>query len=281
MIERSQLFFHDQTPRALGSLTLAGTLKSSRGTGRARMRVYGQRALVLLVAGSGRYRDASGTRARVEAGDALLVFPALPHGYGPRAGEHWDEIYLCFDGPIFDLWEAQGLLDSANPIARVEPEAMFGRLQTLAQTPRPTSERENWEQLAQLLAILAEIFPPRAVVPGQAWLQEARAELGANLGEPLALAEVARRVGKSYGAFRREFARAQGVSPGQYRAAERLKAARILLERGEMTNAAIARSLGYGDEAHFSKAFKIGVGHSPRAWKKLRPEGLEPPAQAL
>ena len=265
MIERSQLYFHDETPRALGRLTLAGTLKNSRGL--SQMRVFGQRALVLLVAGAGRYHDARG-QYDVSAGDAVLVFPRLPHRYGPRAGADWDEIYLCFDGPIFDLWESEGILDSKRPLARVDVGATFAAMRALGEMARPSDDAENWAQLQILLGLLLKLFPPQPHQNEPDWLSEARALLGANLSAPLAMPDVARAVGLSYAAFRREFVALAGVSPLQFRAGKRLEAARVLLERGEMTNAAIARNLGYGDEAHFSKAFKRATGRSPRAWKR-------------
>ena len=266
MIERSQLFFHDETPRALGRLTQASLLKSSRGM--RQMRVFGQRALVLLVAGSGSYRDANGLRQTVEAGDALLVFPFLAHRYGPGADESWDEIYLCFDGPIFDLWEREAMWDATRPIARVEIAPLFAKISALCQQPRPASDAENWEQLQALLGILVEIFPPRARQSEAAWLGEARALLTANLNQTLEMPAVARQIGRSYAAFRREFTAATGVSPLQYRTQKRLEVAQTLLQRGEMTGATIARNLGYNDEAHFSKAFKKATGLSPRAWKR-------------
>ena len=73
----------------------------------------------------------------------------------------------------------------------------------------------------------------------------------------------ARPVARTPGGTRRA-----GVSPLQFRARKRLEAARVLLQRGEMTGATIARNLGYNDEAHFSKAFKRATGCSPRAWKQ-------------
>ena len=271
MIEASQLLLHDETPRALGRLTLAGTLKNSRGV--RQMRALGQRALVILVAGEGRYRDANGLRCNMAAGDALLIFPALPHRYGPGAGQSWDEIYLCFDGPIFDVWEREGMWDAARPLARIESgeiASKVARLRALCEQQRPGGAAENWQQLETLLNLLIEIFPPRARDVQAVWLRDARALLATDLGEALEMPSVARQVGRGYAAFRRDFAALTGVSPLQYRARKRIEAAQTLLERGEMTSAAIARNLGYNDEAHFSKAFKKATGLSPRAWKQSR-----------
>lgn len=75
------------------------------------MRVLGSYALVYVVGGGGEYSDARGTRRQVSEGDLIWVFPDIPHAYGPARGGRWDEIYLVFDGPVFDLWRQRGLLD--------------------------------------------------------------------------------------------------------------------------------------------------------------------------
>src|SRR4051812_49006260 len=113
LISQTELFFQDETPRPLGRLTLAGAIqKVSGGVGdmSRQMRVFGRYAIVLVVDGQGSYRDALGTKREINAGDAILIFPELAHSYGPRVGQHWDEIYFCFDGPIFDLWRTERLL---------------------------------------------------------------------------------------------------------------------------------------------------------------------------
>jgi hypothetical protein len=88
----------------LGTIRLAAFLKNSLGTGRERLRIYGSYALVYLLAGSGHYRDANGNARAVAAGDLIWVYPDLGHEYGPWKGERWDEFFVVFDGPIFDLW---------------------------------------------------------------------------------------------------------------------------------------------------------------------------------
>ena len=49
-------------------------------------------------------------------GDVVLVLPERAHWYGPGRGRTWDELYLVFDGPVFDLWRGTGVLDEAHPV---------------------------------------------------------------------------------------------------------------------------------------------------------------------
>jgi AraC-like DNA-binding protein len=272
MIERSQFFFVDETPRPLGRLTLAGTNKDSGGVGRNTLRVYGRFAVVLLVSGSGEFRDARGFKSDVVAGDCLLVFPEVGHAYGPKSGTHWSEIYLCFDGPIFELWRREALLDVARPIHHVASwREVFQRLESFVDEARPGSIDEHLAQLNRFLAILGELVSlPVVGDDSPRWLESAKARLRGGLGETLQPANVAREVGMSYESFRKQFQRETGVSPARFRDLARIEAAQTLLESGALKNAAIARGLGFRDEAHFARRFRELMGISPRAWKNQR-----------
>lgn len=272
-IPRSRLFFRDETPRPLGRLALAGELRGSNGVDPKKPRVLGRYALILLARGAGLYRDARGRKTPVVAGQAILVFPELAHAYGPSARGDWDEIYVCFDGPIFDLWRAEGLLDSERPVFEPASPRCFGELRNVLESPRPLSVAAHLEQLQRFLALLSQMLPLDDA-PGarMSWLERAQAVLGSNLEKPDVLRDAANAAGQSYETFRKNFAREAGVSPSRFRDARRLEAAKTLLLRGEMTNAAIARSLGFRDEAHFSRRFKQLTTQTPRDFRRAAQE---------
>lgn len=273
-INCDRLFFSDETPRPLGRLMLAGMQHRSGGLNPRSLRVYGRYALVILCGGAGFYRDANGFKTEVVTGDAMLIFPELPHAYGPRPskarGGVWNEIYLCFDGPIFDLWRREQLLGDSQPVRKLENWSQNAQtLSDLAQKPRPTTASEHWEQLQSVLAILAswsELQNPN-FSSEPAWLSRAKAVLESNLDQNVSGETVARAAGLSYESFRKQWAQKTGISPAKYRAQKRLEAAKILLEAGQMTQGAIARSLGLRDEAHLSRRFRDFYGQSPRQWK--------------
>ncbi|RYG47723.1 hypothetical protein EON79_06540, partial [bacterium] len=93
----SRLLFQDDGATPLGALPLAGIDIESRGVSSRPMRVFGAYALVLILEGGGRFMDALGTKAKVQAGDLLVLFPEVPHAYGPKRAERgparWDEMY--------------------------------------------------------------------------------------------------------------------------------------------------------------------------------------------
>lgn len=83
---------------------------------------------------------------------------------------------------------------------------------------------------------------------------------------PWTLPVLAAEVGASRSALAERFPKAIGQTPMQYLARRRLEVAASLLNDGA-TVAAVARQVGYGSEAAFSRAFKRSTGVTPSAWR--------------
>lgn len=233
------------------------------------MRVFGQYAIVLLVSGGGYYRDIFGTHQKVKTGDLIFVFPEIAHSYGPTSDSQWDEIYVCFDGEIFDLWRQHNLLNPQQPVIAVNKwRGILEKLTALLEDERPTNQAEQLNQLHRFLAILGEVVPEAKPRTEPEWLLRAKSILQSELNRDLNGEELAQRVGLSYETFRKSFARECGVSPAQYRSGQRIEAAKTLLESTAMTHGAIARSLGFRDEAHFARRFKEVAMQTPRDYRR-------------
>ena len=78
---------------------------------------------------------------------------------------------------------------------------------------------------------------------------------------------MSRTVGKCESLFSSEFKRMTGFPPAAFIAHCRIQKARELLEKGDMSIAAIARTLGYSSAAHFSSQFRLFCGMSPRKYR--------------
>jgi len=254
-----------------GEVSLAGTIADSRGTGRSRMRVFGQWALVYLVAGRGVYRDERGCREEVEAGRWILVFPEIAHSYEPAGKEKWHEIYVGFRGPVFEAWRQSGCFDPARPVGRWLPpakgvrafERFFRRIQRRDCT--------SLEAVCLWQNLLADILgpPPRPAEAHPDWLEMALDRLARSEPEPAgSLQKIARDCGLGYESFRKKFEQAVGVPPGRYVMERRMEHARRLMAMRHFTNKEIAELLGFCDEFHFSKAFSRFTGRTPREFRK-------------
>lgn len=253
----------------MGAVTLAGQSRANRGINRTSMRVLGSYALVYVLAGRTEFGDGRGLRRTLGAGDAFLLFPDVAHFYDPGAGEPWDDIWLVFNGPGFDQWRKEGLLDPADPVWHVEP-VDFWRQRIAGVLTGGSGPAASLVEVGRLLALLAEMRAERAggyaANRHEPWLKAVCARLEAAEAPP-DWAEVARECGLNYEQFRKKFTAATGVPPAHYRLTKRIDRAAARLRADDTPLKEIAAELGFCDEFHFSKLFKRRTGLSPSAYR--------------
>ena len=253
----------------LGEITLAGTISKSRGIRRDEPRVFGQWAIVYLVAGSGNYHDARGIDVPLRAGDMILVFPEVAHSYGPEPGGIWNELYVCFRGPVFESWRDAELFDVRNPVFHWKAphigleilQPFFSKLNQPGQSMLESVTM--WQQ------ILSRIFSPRSIRNAReyrpAWFLQAVDLLERSAADDeKTLRSIAEACGMGYESFRKKFANLAGESPARYALMRRIERAQQLLARHRFTNKELAEMLGFHDEFHFAKTFKNLTGKTPR-----------------
>ncbi|MDR3710537.1 MAG: AraC family transcriptional regulator [Capsulimonadaceae bacterium] len=255
---------------APGRIAGAAIMSGGRGVGRRALRVFGQYAIVYLLDGSGSFREAGGATSPVIAGDCLFVYPDIPHGYGPGRGERWTEIYVVFDGPVFDFWRECGLLNPLRPVVHIEPIAEWlGRIEEIV---APAEDVDSSTTIARFLTLLTEIAVKGglsgAQSPGEAWYDVAQRALATELGAEISIHDVAARAGMSYETFRKRFTARAGVSPARYRSEKRVDAAKEILTRSDLPVQQIAAYLGYSNEFNFSRRFREITGVSPRGYRR-------------
>ena len=260
-----------------GEISLMGTVADSDGTGGSRMRVFGQWAFVYSVSGRCFYEDERGGRREVEPGGWILVFPDLAQAYRPTSGDRWDELYVCFRGPVFEAWREVGCFDPRRTTGLWLPPAegvkVFKNFFQQIQSKGCSSLKAVclWQEL------LAEIvgLPAGASLKRDGWVEKAldfleNPEMGCD-GD--SIRHAAQVCGMGYESFRKKIESAVGMPPGRYVLARRIERARRLLAIQSLTNAQIAGMLGFHDEFHFSKTFSRFTGSSPREFRQLALEG--------
>jgi AraC family transcriptional regulator len=117
---------------------------------------------------------------------------------------------------------------------------------------------------AVIFEVLAQIvrWPTRDKVPAF-WLRQVRDLIEGNVGSQLSLRKIADRVGMHPGHLARGFRRHYQCSVGEYLRKVRVEAAMRLIVQARMPLVEIATSLGFYDQSHFTRAFRMRTGTTP------------------
>jgi AraC-like DNA-binding protein len=122
--------------------------------------------------------------------------------------------------------------------------------------------------LACLLKLDGTVEPPARGGLAAWQLRAATEYLEETLDGDLRLQDLADRVGLSCSYFSRGFRQATGLAPHQWVVRARVDRAQRLLLDSTLSLAEIALSLGFCDQAHFTRTFSKAVGASPGAWRR-------------
>ena len=217
--------------------------------------------------------DAGGEARAVSRSLSATYVPAdMPMSmkvHGPTEVRHLD---VHFDierlGPVAGLDEAS---------AR-SPRLMFtdGRIQRFARLleqaclrARPPLGLYGDTLLTALVA--AAFAPPKAEARRSAMsdrqLQIAIDYMHERCAEIIRLADLADLTGLTESYFCHAFKAATGVPPHRWQLEERVRKAKSMIGRGGLPLSEIATSLGFTDQAHFTRVFRQLAGATPTKWR--------------
>jgi AraC-like DNA-binding protein len=242
--------------------------------------------LVWLLSGSARWREhATAPELSLAPGHILLVprgardefrwDPTVPtrHGYA--------HFMLCDPGctgspPDTSNWPR---LRPVGPLA-----GLLDYLVWLGTEPSP-DWRERCEEVITLLVRIHTRGPvpdpaPAAAPPAVAAALAHVRRVWQEGMRPVALADLAAAAAVSRSHLAREFMRAFGVGAVGGLELVRLSRAATLLSRSNLTVTEVAAACGFPDPLHFSRRFRAMYGRSPRAYRGVGGEPVDPVAAA-
>ena len=276
---KSGMLMRQTAAHPLGRLTRAGLHIDFCPATPMPMRFWDTFALVYVLAGQGQFHDETGLSLSLRPGDLLLMFPGHGYNYQQDRRHLWSEFWLQFQGPIFDLWRQQKILNPSRPIYHLTPiEKWLTRFEDLV---RPRSTRRVGhvlQQLCRLQELLADVLMEgsgrKNERPQNIWFAQATALLDKQpIDGSASWDAISAQMGISYDRFRKRFVQLAGVSPAKYLMARRLETACTMLQDRTLGLKEIARACGFCDVFHFSKRFKQGVRLTPTEYREHKLHG--------
>jgi len=231
----------------------------------------GEYVIGMVLAGGMEVRRGA-ERHRFAPGDLCAWDPSARHAGRPWRSPCWEARLIVLELPgvedlVRDPEGAGGDVAFAAP--RVRDRALGRRfLELHAALEWPAWQLERETLLQEWLCALAGGAPvaaaPRAARRDPA-LRRACEVLGADLAHNVTLTEVAAAAGASRHRLTRLFRAAYGLPPHRFQLAQRVRAARRLLERGA-TPAEAAQETGFFDQSHLHRHFTRTLGITPGAY---------------
>ena len=259
----------------LGTIRLASFIENGLGSGKGKLRRYPSYALVCLIDGRGYYRDDAGFSGEVLPGDLIWVCPSVAHDYGPSPQHFWNEFFVVFEGPVFDLWENKKMFAEFPPVQHLQAAHLWvDRLKTICQTSTQTPNG-SIAAIVELQAVLSDLIVLQAenYEPDERWLISAAHVLEQYSQPNESVSKIAKQFGLSYETFRKKFRVRFGVSPQRYHARWLMQKAIVLLNQENLSVKEAASRLGFCDEFYFSRAFRKITGRSPSSFHS-RKQGI-------
>ena len=235
--------------------------KCEYSTGRG---LYG---LVYVLKGRAEYRFLGGARVTVTDGDVIFLSPDAAYSimtekdfchYTVNFHLHEEGSSPCFENGSYCI------LQGANT---EQIRRSFSGLVSLWSLKKSGYEMQAIGKLYELMSLFYFDFYNTQRVGGGQRLKPAREYVERNFNEPLSLLELARLSDMSVTNFRREWKKAYGDTPLQYRDGLRLYYAKEYLSSGYYTVSEIAGKCGFDDSNYFSRFFKRQTGLSPMEYK--------------
>ena len=250
-------------------------------------------ALYIVRSGRGTHQI-DGVPFGIARGDVYLLPPGTLHAYTGYDHLEIDAFYfplrLWSEEELRALREVSGfwqlVLESATRRLHLRPEA-HRQVEDWINEMRAESARSERVTPFLLRALLfrllttvaragsenaaspnARLTPDEATRGTQPGLSDLISWCEANVERDISVAQMAGRLFLSPAHFARLWKREMGVPPAAYLRRLKLERARFLLEHSAQSVTHIARSVGFGSVAHFSRSFRACYGVSPLQFRR-------------
>lgn len=223
----------------------------------------------------------SGQRHLVENGRFFYIPPGVQHAFIESSGRK--PLCLAID---FTLTSRQSKRHVTRRLSQLDLNEIRRALLKLGRwkTDRETIEPREAAAVLDALDVLlhaAELLPTRRSPNIHPILQKARRLLDQPEVDPLALSELARKIGYQPAYLNRILKQVCGLTLGQLRNEHRMERASRLLLSGKVNIAEVAMESGFADPNYFSRWFRKQSGRTPMEYRDdMTDKGVQVPSLA-
>jgi len=224
--------------------------------------------MTILFVGDVTYINEKGEKFQLKPGDLVFRHPYKEHTMIRNNVKHGVEFMLRLPYYIFNNLVGLGIIDGESEVVNIDMDQLL--IDTLTEfiyklgsyTPNelPLFIIET-QKLFYFLNTRKELGINSEFIRSN--MNKACQYLSKDFKQKLLIPELARKLGLGYSHFRKEFVKAVGISPKEYRIRKRIAAADNMLRSKNYSLQETAVELGYPDFASFAKQYKKYTGHSP------------------
>ena len=244
--------------------------------------------IVLILSGEGVHLTGE-SAAKIRAGDVLLIYPGISHGYDRTAtlglvNLVYDPHKLALpllDGQLMPLFErlftprrSVAPETVTRPLLHLDADetaAMADKISRLAAELGSNRPGRNFLSMAIFMEIIAELCRSEGATEEPAGSEfligDAIRYMYDHLDEPIEVDRLPEVVNMSRRSFFRRFRKATGCTPGEYLKELRFRKVVELLRRTDLSIAEIALRSGFCDGNYICRLFRERLGTTPRRFR--------------
>ena len=211
-----------------------------------------------LIEGEGLASFNNGSVQHVHEGDCVVVTPDTSNAFGSTDDKNYLEDTLLFVGSVADSLCAAGVLTTG--VFHIGTQRRLLKIAEMSRDPSGPAQINANIALQQLLmdiyhSNIRDILKADAISKVISEIRDAPARWWT-------VDELVEISGRSYSSLRRDFVARTGLCPKSYIEQFKMHNAMEMLHHG-ISIADTAKALGYQDEYHFARRFKMHFGISP------------------
>lgn len=211
----------------------------------------------------------------IEAGQGFLLCPQQISSYYADYDAPWTYTWIEFDGLRARECMTLAGLSEAQPIYKPGAKHGSNGLERCFMDLIDTAGQASIRLVGLGMILLDEIIQTSKTRVSsnkdkrlqEFYVKEALAFIDGNYQRDISIEEIADASGLNRSYFGRIFKEFMGKSPQQFLINYRMNKAAELLKNSRISIAAVGSSVGYGNQLHFSRAFKGIFGISPREYR--------------